>query len=364
MTTDAADAWNSPEHRRVEPPLSIRLVRSDDDGDLAALSRACPDGGVISFSREERVPLARWAASSDGALVVAELQGVAGVVGSARVSVGRCRFQGRVSDYALLSSLMVHPDHRRRGVARALTEWRLHHAQQVVGSHGVVLANIQAGNSASLANARRWAGQVTGRVVTVAVPTRRRPPRPRPDLVVRPVADTDLEQFAEALTTSQEQYDFARPWNAQGLRDWLQRTPVADPVHHCWVAARRDGQLLAGVGLYDEGRLLDLRVQHMPWALGVAGRVLGVVPGDGRMRNTVVDKVWCAPGQVDAARYLWQVCRWQWRGAASSLLATYDPRGQAAAVLHPAAWLPRTTSTTAVRADTRRDEETLIEPLS
>jgi GNAT superfamily N-acetyltransferase len=68
--------------------------------------------------------------------------------------------------YAVLDSLKVHPDYRRRGIARRLTDRRLERATELGGDEVVIVAYIQAGNTASLANApvghpgRRSAGRL------------------------------------------------------------------------------------------------------------------------------------------------------------------------------------------------------------
>ena len=69
------------------------------------------------------------------------------------------------------------------------------------------------------------------------------------------------------------------------------------------------------------------------------------------------------PGQLDAARYLWQVTRWEWRSAGTSLLLTHDPRGPVHDVIAARPWLPTTSATVAVRSRRPMREETILEQL-
>ena len=84
-------------------------------------------------------------------------------------------------------------------------------------------------------------------------------------------------------------------------------------MNHYLVVTDRSGRLLAGLGLHEEGRLSSLVIGHLPARLRAANALLHVVPRDGWMRNLIADKAWFAPGHLDAARYLWQVTRWEWR---------------------------------------------------
>jgi hypothetical protein len=91
--------------------------------------------------------------------------------------------------------------------------------------------------------------------------------------------------------------------------------------------------------------------------------LLHVVPRDGRMRNLIADKAWFAPGHLDAARYLWQVTRWEWRSAGTSLLLTHDPRSPVHDVIAARPWLPTTTATVAVRSRRPMRQQTIVEQL-
>jgi GNAT superfamily N-acetyltransferase len=340
----------------------VREAGPRDEAGLAALAAASPDGGAVAFTPEQHVPAREIARDHEiSECFVAEADGV--IAGTGRLDIGTCRFEGDDVRYALLSTLRVHPDYRRRGIATELTDQRLRRAAELAGRDVVAVAYIQAGNAASLGNARRWATQIGGRLVVTPVPMRRRPPRPRPGLTVQPAADTELAEIAAAIDASYAGHDFARRWDETRLAGWLAASPFPDPVNHCLVVTDRSGRLLAGLGLHEEGRLFSLVIGHLPAHLRAANAALHVVPRDGRMRNLVADKAWFAPGQLDAARYLWEVTRWEWRGAGTSLLLTHDPRSPVHDVVAARPWLPTTTATVAVRSRRPMHPQTIVEQL-
>jgi GNAT superfamily N-acetyltransferase len=340
----------------------IREAGPQDEAGLAALAVASPDGGAVAFTPEQHVPAREITQDHEiSEHFVAEADGV--VVGTGRLDIGTCRFAGEDVRYALLSTLRVHPDHRRRGIAARLTDRRLRRAAELAGDDVVVVAYIQAGNSASLGNSRRWATQVGGRLVVTPVPVRRRPPRPRADQTVRPARGTELAQIGAAIDAHYAGHDFARRWDETRLADWLAASPFPDPVNHYLVVSDRSGRLLAGLGLHEEGRISSLTIGHMPPHLRAANAVLHVVPRDGRMRNLIADKAWFAPGQLEAARYLWEVTRWEWRSAGTSLLLTHDPRSPVHDVIAARPWMPTTSATVAVRSPRPMRQETIVEQL-
>ena len=342
--------------------MIVRGAQAQDESGLAALAAASPDGGAVAFTPEQHVPALQIAREHDiSECFVAEADGV--IAGSAQLDIGTCRFEGDDVRYALLSTLRVHPEYRRRGIAAELTDRRLRRAAELAGRDFVAVAYIQAGNAASLANARRWATQVGGRLVVTPVPMRRRPPRPRPGLTVRPADGGELAEVAAAIDASYAGHDFARRWDEERLAGWLAASPLPDPVNHCLVVADSSGRLLGGLGLHEQGRLFSLVIGHLPAHLRAANTVLHVVPADGRMRNLVADKAWFAPGQLDAARYLWEVTRWEWRDAGTSLLLTHDPRSPVHDVVAARPWLPTTSATVAVCARRPMRPETIIEQL-
>jgi ribosomal protein S18 acetylase RimI-like enzyme len=343
---------------------SLRQALPQDSDALARLAEQCPDNGRVSFSRRYHAPLydVVMASRSDSVGVVAQLPADDRLIGAAWVSFGRCRVQDADVTYALLNSLAVHPDYRRMGVATELTRWRLDRTEE--RRTELVLAGIQTGNVASLGNAHKWANQITRPLQIIPLPMRtRRPTFPGPAAVsVREVRRSELDQLAGHLNAFYDGYNLTGRHDAASLAAWLDRSPLTTPVNHYLVAVAPSGRLLAGVGVHEEPRLLSLHVDSLPALPRLANHLVRIVPPDKVMRNLPVQLIWFSPGQLEAARYLWQSVRWQWRDRGSSLVVTSDPRSVLRGVIQRPVWMPTTSVRLAVRSNRPLDPERLLDP--
>jgi GNAT superfamily N-acetyltransferase len=257
----------------------------------------------------------------------------------------------------------VHPDYRRKGIATALAQRRIEWAYQHSGTKTILLADIQKGNVGSTANARKWANQISGQVIIAPIAMRTNAFRPTRGISISDASADDLEAIAESLNTFYQGYNFYRPQTAEMLRDWLQQTPLPTPINHYLVAKDSTGRILAGVGIREECRLMSLHVQKAPVLVNLVNRFLRIIPKGGEMRNLQIEKLWFAPGQLDAARQLWQAIRWEWRTRGSTLLCNYDPRSPVSQVLENPAWMPTTSGSIALRSPVPMSEGRLIDPI-
>lgn len=339
--------------------LVVRPAAAGEAASIAALRDASPDGGAVGFRVRSHVEPGTPEPSVHrrSVDVVAELPG-AGPVGAARISSGMLSVAGRPRPYALLSSLIVHPAHRRHGVAAALARWRIDHADEIAGPGAVVLANVQRGNLASLGNAARWADGWTGTSVTMPLPMLRRSPRPG-RFAVRDASAADAAAVAAGHAAFTADHTFAHLWTEWSLADWL----AAGPVHRYRVALDRGGTVVAGVALRDEALLRSMEVTRLPRSIALANLVLHAVPADRVLRNVVVHHLWFAPGHADAAAQLVRQTRWDWRDEGTHLLVTLDRRSPALPTVGLRPWSPTTSTTTAVRADPPIALDGLVEPV-
>ena len=330
-----------------------------DAADLAALAlldAAVSDGGRVTFTVEHLLPPREYLRTlKQDSIGVLARDGAGRAVGSAWIRCGEFRWAGRPARFALLGSLQVHPDARRRGVARALTDWRLQRA-----GDAVALATIQAGNVASLANARRWGTVIGEPLLVTPVPVRRRPPVTRHPWTVREATDRDLDAVIVGLDRRYNDFAMApadlrgwlgRPFNSYDfamapadMRGWLGR-----PFNSYYVLVGPDDRPLAGVGLHHEARHSRTRVSGLPPAMRWAGRLARVVPADGVMRNVAAVWPWHADGAENVGRVLWQQVLHRERTDATAVVTTLDPRHPARAMLAAPRWLPRTAISVVVR---------------
>ena len=345
------------------PAFVLRAATSADSAGLAELVAQSPDGGRVAFSPSYQVPFVEGmlARHREAVGVVAEVPGGDGLIGAAWISFGRCWVEGELVDYAVLNSLVVHPRYRRLGVASAMTRWRLEHID-AERPDGVVMAGIQTGNVASLANARKWANQVVGPVRVAPVPTRRRPPARRNDIEVREARRDELDDVAAGINGFYDGYNFARTIDAASLAAWTDEMVDGARLNHYFVAADQHGRLLTGVGIQAEAQLMTLRITHLPALLRAVNVAARVVPANREMRNANARMLWFATGQAAPARYLWQTIRWRWRHEATNLVSMVDRRGAAEQMLQTPRWLPTTSLSIAVRSNRPLNVTRLLDP--
>lgn len=343
---------------------SFRPMAATDGEGLADLSRACPDTGLVRASvRYEIDPyLALLALRPDTIGLVADAPGSAGLAGAACVSFSECELDGQRRPCALFHSLMIHPDHRKRGLASDLTRECVALARARLGPEGVIFAHVQDGNAGSLKAIRRSLPRRGGLLAGCVVWTRRRPPAPHKDLVVRRVEPKHLEAIAAHLNAFYRDYDLFTPQTAGSIGRRLEETPLDRPFRHGYVVTDRAGNLLAGLSIIAQCWVRTLEVHAMPALMRLANRVLHVLPPDRILRQLAVERVWLAPGQVPAARLLWETIRWEWRDRGHAVICVFDPRSPVRELFHVPRWLPRTSTTMLLDAPAKLGQGRLLYP--
>ena len=330
----------------------LRPMIPADGEAFAALSRACPDTGLVRAAARYHIdPLrALEALRPDTMVLCADSASGVGLAAAACVSFGELRIDGSVRPHGLFHTLMVHPAERGRGLGSELTGQCTALARERLGPEGVILAHVQDGNVGSLRAIERHLRGRGGRLVGGAARMRRRPPPAWPERAVRRASPGDIELVAARLDEFYREHDLAPVRTAELLRRRLDSTPLDEPFRHGYVVADRAGNLLCGLTLVEQSRLRTLEVQSIPALMRIANRLLRVLPPDRILRQLVVEDAWFAPGHEASARYLWESIRWEWRAAGDAVICLFDPRSPARAALRLPRWLPQTSMTTLIDA--------------
>jgi GNAT superfamily N-acetyltransferase len=325
---------------------------------LAELGEQTPETGAVAFHSEFHVDpyVALLAIRPNTIGVVAEAPNADGLAGIGLMSFGECRYEEVMRPYAYLYSLSVHPRYRRQGLASRLAAWRVAQAIERSGEDVVVAAGMQAGNEGSIRTAQSWFRQRFDRVQAVVTKPRSRPPSAPAGLVVRPAEGGDFEEIAIRQNAFYGGYNLYPPQTAESLTEWRAQAPLGFPIHDYLVATDAEGDLVAGLALTEEGRLMSSRLVHMVAPLRIANLILQVVPRDGRLRRVLAESVWFAPGRQDAAAYLWESARWLWRDRGSMFMTFFDSQSSLARAIPLPRFMPRQVGTLVVRGPGPMDE--------
>lgn len=335
----------------MQTEIRLRQMQPVDSSEFTELVQNSPDTGQMSVSAQYQLDAyqaisLRYKATIG---VVAQANEYDGLVGAGLVSFDKCTFDGSIVNYALFHSLIVHPSYRRRGIAAELTQWRLHCALEKLGEEGLITASIQYGNRGSIATAQKWCQQWVGPIKGSMTRMRTRPPSQLADVLVREAYADEFEQITHQQNQFYRNHNFYKPETPETLTTWLTTTPFDTPFNHYLVAVDRHGNILGGLSLTDQFRLVRMQMEHMTAFARVLNRFLGVVPSDGSLRQVNVSRLWYAPGQLAAARYLWETIRWEWRNRGSVLVCYFDPRGCLPKVLRLPIWMPTSKFILAIR---------------
>jgi GNAT superfamily N-acetyltransferase len=333
----------------------LREARSDDFESLVALATASADTGRIRVAPKYLVnPVDAWAALKPE-LVWVVAEGEDGLIGGGQVIFGEAEIEGEIYRAATLGSLMVHPAHRRQGIAKAVTRWRIDRA----GPDAVVLAGIQTGNAGSFANARSWATQIFGKLVLPGFRVKSGGLPPRGLEIREPESDSEWEQAAEGLARFEQGWNLRIPKTAERLRERSEVTFQGERYQRYLVALER-GRVVGGFELFDGARLQSLVFEHIPAPLRALNLFLRVFPRDGDLRANTFSSVWWAQDRDDVARVLWAYVCSAAAESGNAIGTSLDPRGPLRKFVPLRPWTPKAEISLAIRSPVPLSEERLL----
>jgi len=343
--------------------FSLRPFGPRDGPAFGQLLLASPDTGRIHTTRHYRVnPYAVLSVlQEDFSGVVAEMPGHEGLVGAGLIRFGRAQIEGALRPYALLNTLIVHPEFRKRGIASALVRWRVQAARERFGSDVVIWALIQQGNIGSVRTVTKHLKQIIAdRIRVIPMKMRHKPPKPVSGWRVRSAEREDLAEIAGHLNSFHREHNFYEPQTADTLARWLTASPLETPFRHYLILTDATGEMLAGAGVAEMYRLSKLHVVDMSPALRLLNMFLRMVPADGVSTELTIARLWHAPGQMRAAKHLLEHIRWQWRDGAAMALASVDRENPLVQAFPLRPWTPSTRSSLVATGPVRLSPRRLI----
>jgi GNAT superfamily N-acetyltransferase len=242
-----------------------RDARPEDNEALVALAAACPMEGEIGlcidrapdFFALNRLEGNRWR--------VGVVDGPDGrPVGCICVAERQVYLDRQPTHALYVSDLKVHPDHRGKGVADALTTWARDACVDAGGEGVLAFGTILAGNRAMERRMEGTGGLPrlerigTIRNHSVSLLWKRRPP-PIDGLRVGRGQASDLEDMAALWQEVAPGRRFSAVYDASSLARWISAAPNLD-LSSYWLARRRDGRLTGFLALWDQFPFKQMRV--------------------------------------------------------------------------------------------------------
>lgn len=339
-------------------PITYRLVKPKDSQSLETLIAATADSGSIGFTDEYQADLLAvhrgLAEEFHGAL--AERDGK--VVGVVFGEVRWVQYAGQVRPGVYVSHLRVHPDYRRQGIARGLSDWALDYITDLLRSDTVLYGAIMAGN-ASLKLADLYDFKATSPIQGGIVPMRKHLPAVIPGLEVRLAERSELPAIVEGVNAFYREHNLWIPASVDMLEDFLGQEVAGVKPNQLYVAVRGE-QVVAGLSLSDRTELVRMRLARAPWVVRALGGWLGLLPPSGVLDALTVRRVWFQEGELAAGRYLWDSLRYQLRERGNCMGIAYDPRDRLTDLFQVPFWLPMFKARYLVRGSDPLEPERLI----
>ncbi|MBN2574892.1 MAG: GNAT family N-acetyltransferase [Deltaproteobacteria bacterium] len=177
--------------------LRIRRATNEDNARLCAIDALCPQGRGLRFHYQRDDFFTRSRVYDDGAIIVAEEDGIA--VGVAAASVKSVRIAGKPVRAGYVYDVRVIPEQRGKGLSYALVAAVEAYLRPLVD---YAYLHVLSDNRATLAITRRCAMFPIGRFRVLLVPA-----LPRPDLSPRLLAGAARAEVLAATAAQNQRYD-------------------------------------------------------------------------------------------------------------------------------------------------------------
>lgn len=332
-----------------DSPALIKLI-TEFDGDMTTRFQVDPYTAIISGTEYRTVG------------VVVEAEGYGGIVGMGTVRFGKVQYNGKVLPFAFLDGLKVHKDFRGHGLGYQIASWRIQHAREACGDNCVIATGMLYDNHASHAVAKKWCREFIESAMDVFVmPTRTYAPKLIPGITVREIGFQDYQEFANKQNAFYSKHNFYTPSDPDFIANALSVSVEGKKPYRFFVAVDAHGNLLAGAQTWARGIIKSDTLNDPPVPLRILNRLIHLLPSDFTIRDIAVSGLWYESAQLNIARHLWDMIRWECRDQGTTIAAGFDPRDPAREAVALKPWhQPRPKITIALQAPTVINRNNLL----
>ena len=345
----------------VNPKITLRPIQPSDSpaltklitefgGDLTTRFLVDPYQ-AICFGTEYR---------TEG--VAVECSDVRGFIGMGTVRFGKAQFNGEVLPFAFLDGLKVHQDFRGQGLGFQIANWRIQQAREAFGNECVIATGMLHDNHASHAVAAKWCREFAESAINaIVMPTRRWQPKSLPGITVRDMEKEEYEEFASKQNAFYKNYNFYPPCDLNSIANARDVSVSGIEPYRYFAAIDKNGSLLAGAQTWARGVLKSDTINDPPPPLRMLNRVIHLLPSDFIIRDINVNGLWYEPGELQAAKLLWETIRWECKDQGTTIAAAIDPRDPILQVITLRPWhQPRPKITLAIHGPSPIDRDKLL----
>jgi predicted N-acetyltransferase YhbS len=345
----------------VDPKYNLRAMEPSDAHAVSQLITEF-DGDLVTRFLVDPYQAIRFGTEFQTLGVVVECEGVDGLVGMGTVRFGKVQFNGELFPFAFLDGLKVKSEFRGHGLGYRIAQWRIQKARETLGDRCVLATGMLYDNYASHAVAAKWCREFAESALHIMIlPVRTSPPNLSSGVTVREVELHEYEEFAARQNRFYKDYHLYSPSSVDSMTNALGVSVEGRNPYRYFAAVDKNGNLLAGAQIWARGMLKSDTINHPSAPLRAMNSILHLLPPDFTIRDIAVNGLWYEPGQLDAARFLWESIRWECGDQGTTITAGFDPRDPArlAITLHP--WhQPRPQITLAIHGPEPMDRSRLF----
>jgi hypothetical protein len=294
--------------------------------------------------------------------VVVECAGYNGFVGMGTVRFNNVQYNSEILPHAFLDGLKVHKDFRRQGLGYKIAEWRIQQAKETYGDKCVIATGMLQENLASYAVAKKWCREFVEPAFDVLiVPTRKQKPKKITGITVREIESHEYEEFSVKQNKFYGNYNLYPVRDASSIANALTVAAEGRKPYRFFVAVDVQGNMLAGAQTWARGILKSDTINNPPAPLRILNSVMHLLPSDFTIRDISVIGFWYEPDQIQVARFLWEMIRWECREQGTTIATSLDPRDPTRQVITLKPWhQPRPKTTIAVHGHNAINREKLL----